>query len=43
MELSVDIEITQNFMAFEGREYTCSLVRDIRQGNYGRGIVTNSV
>jgi len=26
----VDIEITQNFMVFEGREYTCSLVRDIR-------------
>lgn len=27
----VDIEITQNFMVFEGREYTCSIVRDIRQ------------
>ena len=30
MEQIVDIEITQNFMVFEGREYTCSLVRDIR-------------
>ena len=29
-ETIVDIEITQNFMVFEGREYTCSLVRDIR-------------
>lgn len=28
---SVDIEITQNFLIFEGREYTCSIVRDIRQ------------
>ena len=27
----IDIEITQNFMVFEGREYTCSLVRDVRQ------------
>lgn len=27
----VDIEITQNFMVFEEREYTCSLVRDIRE------------
>ncbi|MBL7741842.1 MAG: sigma 54-interacting transcriptional regulator [Chitinophagaceae bacterium] len=27
----IDIEITQNFMVFEGREYTCSIVRDIRQ------------
>ncbi|MEP7377514.1 MAG: sigma 54-interacting transcriptional regulator [Chitinophagaceae bacterium] len=27
---AVDIEITQNFMVFENREYTCSLVRDIR-------------
>jgi PAS domain S-box-containing protein len=27
----VDIEITQNFMVFDGREYTCSIVRDIRQ------------
>lgn len=27
----VDIEITQNFMVFDGREYTCSLVRDIRE------------
>ena len=29
-ETIVDIEITQNFMVFDGREYTCSLVRDIR-------------
>jgi formate hydrogenlyase transcriptional activator len=28
---SVDIEITQNFLVFEGREYTCSIVRDIRE------------
>jgi formate hydrogenlyase transcriptional activator len=28
---TVDIEITQNFLEFEGREYTCSIVRDIRQ------------
>jgi PAS domain S-box-containing protein len=28
---SIDIEITQNFMVYEGREYTCSIVRDIRQ------------
>lgn len=27
----VDIEITQNFMVFEGHEYICSLVRDIRE------------
>ncbi len=27
----IDIEITQNFLEFEGREYTCSIVRDIRQ------------
>lgn len=27
----VDIEITQNFLVFEGREYTCSIVRDIRE------------
>ncbi len=27
----IDIEITQNFMEFEGMEYTCSIVRDIRQ------------
>lgn len=27
----IDIEIAQNFMVFEGREYTCSLVRDIRE------------
>ncbi|MBL7737592.1 MAG: sigma 54-interacting transcriptional regulator [Chitinophagaceae bacterium] len=27
----IDIEITQNFMVFEGREYTCSIVRDTRQ------------
>lgn len=29
-----EIEITQNFMVFEGREYTCSLVRDIRQRKF---------
>jgi formate hydrogenlyase transcriptional activator len=28
---NVDIEITQNFLVFEGREYTCSIVRDIRE------------
>jgi formate hydrogenlyase transcriptional activator len=28
---TVDIEITQNFLVFEGREYTCSIVRDVRQ------------
>jgi formate hydrogenlyase transcriptional activator len=27
----VDIEITQNFLVFEGREYTCSIVRNIRE------------
>jgi PAS domain S-box-containing protein len=27
----IDIEITQNFMVYEDREYTCSIVRDIRQ------------
>jgi PAS domain S-box-containing protein len=27
----IDIEIVQNFMVYEGREYTCSIVRDIRQ------------
>lgn len=27
----IDIEITQNFLVFEGREYTCSIVRDIRE------------
>jgi PAS domain S-box-containing protein len=30
-ERFIDIEITQNFMVFEGREYTCSIVRDIRK------------
>lgn len=30
----VDIEITQNFMVFEGREYTCSIVRDVRQRRF---------
>lgn len=30
----VDIEITQNFMVYEGREYTCSIVRDIRQRKF---------
>jgi PAS domain S-box-containing protein len=28
---TIDIEITQNLMVYEGREYTCSIVRDIRQ------------
>ncbi|HRH61561.1 MAG TPA: PAS domain S-box protein, partial [Chitinophagaceae bacterium] len=27
----IDIEITQNFLVFEGVEYTCSIVRDIRK------------
>ncbi|MEQ1676115.1 MAG: sigma 54-interacting transcriptional regulator [Chitinophagaceae bacterium] len=27
----IDIEITQNHIVFEGKEYTCSIVRDIRQ------------
>lgn len=27
----IDIEITQNFLVFEGKEYTCSIIRDIRQ------------
>ncbi len=27
----IDIEITQNFLVFDGKEYTCSIVRDIRQ------------
>ncbi|KAK6021563.1 hypothetical protein OSTOST_12762 [Ostertagia ostertagi] len=27
----IDIEITQNLMVYEGHEYTCSIVRDIRQ------------
>ena len=31
---TIDIEITQNFMVFEGREYTCSIVRDIRQRKF---------
>lgn len=26
-----DIEITQNYLEFEGQEYTCSIVRDVRQ------------
>ncbi|HEX5654614.1 MAG TPA: sigma 54-interacting transcriptional regulator [Chitinophagaceae bacterium] len=30
----VDIEIAQNFMVFDGREYTCSIVRDIRQRRF---------
>lgn len=30
----VDIEITQNFIVFEDREYTCSIVRDIRQRRF---------
>jgi len=35
----IDIEITQNFMVFGGREYTCSLVRDIRKRNYEEEIL----
>jgi formate hydrogenlyase transcriptional activator len=31
---AVDIEITQNFMVYDGREYTCSIVRDIRQRKF---------
>jgi len=27
----IDIEITQNFLVYDGKEYTCSIVRDIRQ------------
>ncbi len=27
----IDIEITQNFIVYEDHEYTCSIVRDIRQ------------
>lgn len=27
----IDIEITQNFMVYDGHEYTCSIVRDIRK------------
>ena len=27
----VDVEITQNFLVYENKEYTCSIVRDIRQ------------
>src|SRR5690349_10718888 len=30
----IDIEITQNFMVFGGREYSCSIVRDVRKRNY---------
>ena len=30
----VDIEITQNFMVYDGREYTCSIVRDVRQRKF---------
>src|SRR5258705_598732 len=26
-----DVEITQNFLVYDGKEYTCSIVRDIRQ------------
>ncbi|HLG40150.1 MAG TPA: sigma 54-interacting transcriptional regulator, partial [Chitinophagaceae bacterium] len=31
---AIDIEITQNFMVYEGREYTCSIVRDTRQRKF---------
>jgi formate hydrogenlyase transcriptional activator len=35
----IDIEITQNFMVFDGREYTCSIVRDVRKRNYEEEIL----
>lgn len=28
---TIDVEITQNFLVYEDKEYTCSIVRDIRQ------------
>jgi PAS domain S-box-containing protein len=30
----IDIEITQNFMVYDNCEYTCSIVRDIRQRKF---------
>ena len=27
----IDVEVTQNFLEYENKEYTCSIVRDIRQ------------
>jgi formate hydrogenlyase transcriptional activator len=36
---TIDIEITQNFMIYEGREYTCSIVRDIRQRKFEEEIL----
>jgi PAS domain S-box-containing protein len=30
----IDIEITQNFMVYEGREYTCSIVRDVQRRKF---------
>ena len=27
----IDVEITQNFLVYDNKEYTCSIVRDIRQ------------
>ena len=27
----IDVEITQNFLVYEDKEYTCSIVRDVRQ------------
>ena len=27
----IDVEVTQNFLIYDNREYTCSIVRDIRQ------------
>ncbi|HEX6848567.1 MAG TPA: sigma 54-interacting transcriptional regulator, partial [Chitinophagaceae bacterium] len=28
---NIDVEITQNFLLYDNKEYTCSIVRDIRQ------------
>jgi len=30
----VDVEVTQNYIEFEGKAYTCSIVRDIRQRKF---------
>jgi formate hydrogenlyase transcriptional activator len=38
-EFLIDIEITQNFMVFDGREYSCSIVRDVRKRNYEEEIL----
>ncbi len=37
----VDIEITQNYLLFEGKEYTCSIVRDIRQRKMEEELLRN--